>query len=204
MKFGVHSRRSGFTLLEMVVATTIFGMVGIAITAAFQVGRQSQSVVAELAAEGDSMRAATSQLVDDLRATRDASIVVTGTNTQNHMVTLMQPIVVDADLSWGVFEPRLSADPDEQTRENWRVCYRVDSVVSFGVTTRTLVRQILNETGAVQFERTVLRGLRAGNAASPGFQLRDVGDVWELTVSTENALTGAEGMRMVLHVRTRN
>jgi len=197
--------RSGFTLLEMMISLTILAFLGYCLLIAVDVGHDSQQTVQRITAEERAMRRSTTSLVDELRASRDASITITPLADGNHQVRFQMPIEVAGVPDWGVFDRTLGPDEATQNRVGWSLRYTVRIVPDGnGGVDRQLVRQILDAAQAVQRERVVATGLLSGGDVPPGFTMVRQGDIWELTLSTEGHLGGAGGTRAIFHVRTRN
>lgn len=199
-----RSRRSGFTLLEAMIALGIFVVVGYAVGVAVGAGNHSQRVVTRLAAEDRAVREASNSLIDELRETSDAQINIATLADGNHQVRFMLPIDLGGTAAWGVDDPVVGGDPVAQNKENWSVRYTVRDVSIDGKTVKRLLRQVLDAALNVQYEKVIVDGLRRGNVDPPGFKVVKTGDVWEITLSTEGREEGKSGIRAVFHVQTRN
>jgi prepilin-type N-terminal cleavage/methylation domain-containing protein len=201
---GTRCARAGFTLLETTVALSIFALVTAGLLSIVRVGARSQQNVIERAENGRSMRDVSSQLIDELRQTSDGEITVTALADGNSQLTFRQPILVDGDLLWGVYDTSLGTTPEEQTQENWKVRYTVEAVAAGGATKRNLLRQLLDAADVVQSERVVARGLCSGGGAAPGFEVADAGAVWVVTLSLEGDVGADNARSVVFHVNTLN
>lgn len=208
MSIATRCRRtaaSGYTLLEMMVALTIFSVVGYALTVAIDVASHSQKTVMRVTAEDRGLREATAFLIDELRTSSDATITIAVLADGNHRIRFQMPIDVAGAAVWGVHDRKLSPVLAQQTRQGWFVQYTVRALPAVnGVINRQLVRQILDAAFTVKRETVILDGLRRGTDVPPGFKMVKVGDLWELTLSTVGEINGKVGMRTVFHVQTRN
>ena len=180
-----RARPPGLSLIEVSVASTVFLILEYALVGSLQMGKKSTDTVIRVAVENENLRKANHDLVKDLSVASDASITVETLADNNHRVTFMLPIEVGGNMTWGVWDPALGADPVSQTKENWNVRYTVVTVPDgSGGTTRRLMRQILDLGGLVQLEKPIADGLRSGNDDPPGFRVVKPGIMWQLSVST--------------------
>lgn len=204
MRPGPRRARSGFTLIETSIAIVLLLAVWYGLALAIGAGQRSERAVSTIADANEELAGACRGMLDELRSSGDATIAVADLADGNHELRFQQPIDVGGALAWGVFDRTLGADPAEQNREGWSLRYTVRVVAGDGGPVRQLVRQVLDEALAVQSERVVLEGLRAGGDDPPGLRMESVGDVWELAVATVDGVGGRHGWRQVFHVRTRN
>ncbi len=200
----VPARARGYTIVETVVAATIFSVVGYALLMAVRLGAGSQQEVIRVATESQSLRESIRALTVELRQTNDSQITVTALGDGNSELTFRHGIEIAGNYTWGVHDTSLGTDVEAQTKEGWSVRYSVTESVADGVTTRQLVRQLLDEDGALQQEDVLVRGLCSGTADSPGFLVEDGGAVWVLTISVENKANNKGSKSMVVHVNTIN
>jgi type II secretory pathway component PulJ len=197
--------RSGLTLIESMVGVALFAVIGYALSIAVSVGNHSQRMVLNMVSEDRDLRAATTMLMKELRMARDASIATFALPDSNTRLTFQVPIDDAGAASWGVFDRTLGSTSSLQNRVNWSVRYTVRDVVNgSGAVNKQLVRQILDDLGAVQREKVLAQGLRTGAVAPAGFHVARQGDVWEVTLSTAGRSEGQAGIRTVFHVQTRN
>lgn len=196
--------RAGFTLVETVIALVIFSVLGYALGVAADVGNDSALQVVRLSSENRELRAATLQLAAELRTSSDDNITTAVLADSNQQLRFLQPITVAGASAWGVFDRQLGNTAALQNRADWVVQYTVRDQMVNGVVQKQLVRQILDDTFAVQRERVVATGLRSGTDVPPGFRVVQNGAVWEITLSTDGPLDGNLGKSVVMHVNTRN
>ena len=197
--------RAGFTLLESMVAITLFAIIGYALTVAVSIGNHSQKMVLNMASEDRSFRSATMKLMQELRATRDDRIVVTDLGDGTSQLDFPQPIDNAGVADWGVYDRTLGTTAALQNRPNWFVRYTVrDVVAGNGNVDKQLVREVVDDLAVVQKLKVLVHGLRPGNVAPAGFQVIQQGAVWQVTLSTNSQGEGQAGIRTVFHVQTRN
>ncbi len=202
---GRTKARSGLTLIESMVGVALFAVIGYALSIAVSVGNHSQRMVLNVAAEDRELRAATTTLMRELRMSSDATIATFALPDGNTRLTFQMPMDDAGAASWGVFDRTLGSTWALQNRVDWSLRYTVRDVISpGGAVNKQLVRQILDNVGAVQRERVLAQGLRPGGAAPFGFRVTQVGDIWEVTLSTTGRSEGQAGIRTVFHVQTRN
>jgi prepilin-type N-terminal cleavage/methylation domain-containing protein len=197
---------SAFTLLEMVVALTIFTTVGYGLLVAVEAGNHSEITVARVSEQDRELRAATTNLCSELKSSRDASITITPLADSNHQIRFQQPIDDAGNPSWGVYDRTLGSTAAEQSRVGWFVQYTVRAVPAvLGRLDRQLVRQIVDDKFVVQKERVIADELCRGTDNPPGFRMIQTGGLWEITLSTtSDTAAGTAGIRAVFHVQTRN
>jgi prepilin-type N-terminal cleavage/methylation domain-containing protein len=196
--------RAGFTLLEAMIAVSIFSLVGYGLFLAMDIGNDSHGTVLSVTANSRAVRESSRILHDELSATSDASIQVAVLPDQNNSLTFQVPITVEANPSWGVYDRRLGATEAEWNREDWSIRYTVVSQVIEGTQTRRLMRQLLDEVGDAQFQETIAENLCAGTGEAPGFRVEDTGEVWLVTCSTSPDPEHQAISTNTFHIRTRN
>ena len=197
--------RSGFTLLETMIALTLFAILGYGLAIVVNVGNHSQATVVAVSAEDRSLRSSCTTLIDELESSGDTQITVTPLPDGNHQVQFLQPIEVAGAMDWGVYDRTLGPNPASQNRSGWSIRYTVrDQAAGNGSIVKQLLRQTLDTAGAVQREKVMVEGLRSGAPAPAGFTMIKQGSVWELTLSTINQFQGKQGLREVFHVHARN
>lgn len=177
--------RRGFTLAETTVSLGVFLVLSYALVVTLDMASDSQSAVTVRSAEVRSARSTHSTFADELREADSEDVVIETLEDGNHQVSLRQPIEVAGAAAWGVFDRSLGTTDDERNREDWRVRYTVALAQENGVAVRRLVRQIVDEDGAVQRERVLQSGLLSGLGARPGFQVARVGDVWRVQIASQ-------------------
>lgn len=197
--------RSAFTLVELSIALTLFTVLGYGLSLAMQSGGSASSTVSRMTAENGDLRELRNRLAGELEFARDGDIAVTVLADGNHQLNFMVPIDDGAGPDWGVYDTSLGLDTASQNRVDWRFQYTVQvRPLGGGALDRTLVRQIIDDTGVVQREEVLVGGLRSGTDNPPGFSITQAGDLWEVTVSTKRTDGNQGGRRVVFHVHTRN
>ena len=191
-------RAAGFTLLETIVAVSVFVVVGYSLFGAVGMGHRSQSLVMQGAESNRQLRASRTVLMDELSTSSDANIVVVTLPDGNHQVDFMLPIEVAGNPTWGVSDRVLG------TNENWRVRYTVQTIGAGQGLNRQLVRQVIDATGNVMDSDVVAEGLADGQQFPRGFSMVQTGDVWDISITTAGHAAAAHGEEVDFHVRTRN
>lgn len=204
-RFGTRSRTAGFTLVEVLVALTLFSVLGYSVALAVGVGEQSRTAVADVVDQDQELRAATSALLTDLRATNADHVAIALGADANDSVRLTVPIEVGGAILWGVHERTLGPDAATQDRVDWSVRYRVVDVATGPASVdKELVRELLDAAGVVQRSNVLVHDLRDGAGNPAGFKVVQLGAVWEVTLSTTGARAGQPGLRTVFHAQSRN
>jgi prepilin-type N-terminal cleavage/methylation domain-containing protein len=199
------ARRSGFTLLEMIVSVAIFTVLTFTLASAVKMAHGSHRAVMDAVAENSSLRRSRDNLLGELKAANGASIAVSAQPDGNDQLTLQLPIEVEGNPVWGVAETKLSSDPAEQVKEGWTVRYTViAAAMGGGAVDRQLVRQVVDDKGDVQVQVVIAKGLRSGANVPRGFSVVAAGDLWEVSLAFESSTDGGVGKGGVFHVRTRN
>jgi prepilin-type N-terminal cleavage/methylation domain-containing protein len=197
--------QSGFTLLETMVALTIFTALAYGLISALSAGAHSQLTVIRVSAEDRSLRAATTDLCDELKSSSDTTISIATLADSNHRIRFQQPIDLGGVAGWGVYDRTLGPDPASQNQAGWHVQYTVRAnALGQGAVNRQLVRQVLDDQQVVRRERVIADGLCSGTDTPPGFRVIQVGDLWRVTLSTVDRTDGTTGIRAVFDVQTRN
>jgi len=197
-------RSSGFTLLEMVVALTLFSVIGYTLMSAVRMAHQSHRAVVASTIENGNRRKACTRLIEELASANSASIqVVTGAGV-NDSITFQMPITVAGVKEWGAKEESLSSIPEEQSVAGWSIRYVVFDLPWNGGVRSSLVRQVLDDLDVVRVQDSVVDGLRSGVLNPKGFSVEQVGVMWEVTLTTMGNADNSEGRSTVFHVKTRN
>jgi prepilin-type N-terminal cleavage/methylation domain-containing protein len=192
--------RRGLTLIELIVALTIFTVLAYSLMSALSLSNNSRAAVENMVEENEELRAGVGALSEDLRLSSEARITITELADENHQLELQLPIVVGGALDWGVPGNQLPT-PGAVAEQDWLVRYTVD-VDPGGADgpERTLVRQVVDDAGKIVAEEVLVHDLTKGTSASPGFHIEETGEVWEVTLSTDKGAGKSE----VFHVYSRN
>ena len=177
-----HSRvrtRCGMTVVEMSISLMIFAVLGGAVLQTVDLSHDSHSAVADVVADNETLREAAKSLGLDLRLSADTRITVTQLADENHEVTFQVPVLDGNVLSWGVSADYLGLGEGDEV--DWSLRYTVEEANG----ERTLVRQILDDADVLQIEEVIAEGLRSGAEDPPGFQVEQIGDIWEITLSID-------------------
>lgn len=197
---GKASQR-GFTLLEVMIAAAILSVVGLGLTQGLQLANQTNDTVQDRSTQNRQTRKGLDLLRNELKSTRESLLSIVTESSGNHRLTFQVPVDGSGVTSWGVYEKTLGPDNASQNREGWELRYAVVPDVQG---TPQLVRQIVDDGGALQAQRTLINGLvGSDDPAGPAFTLQATGSVWELRLVTRpNPNDGAQ--IDTFHVRLRN
>ena len=198
------TQSSGFTLLEMIVALTLFSVIGYTLMSAVRMAHQSHSAVVASTIENGNRRKASTRLMDEFTSANSTSIQVVSGAGVNDSVTFQLPITVAGVKEWGIVEESLSSVPAEQSVAGWSIRYIVLDLPWNGGVRTSLVRQVVDDLDVVQVQDSVVDGLRSGALNPKGFSVEQVGVMWEVTLTTAGNANGSEGRSTVFHVKTRN
>ena len=196
-----HLRRRGFSLVEVIAAIGVFGVVGYTLSGSLDLAHRAQLTVNGTVDQNSAVRKASTVLRGELKSTSDARIVVTTLGDGNHSVTFQVPVEVGGVRGWGAFERRLGPAESHQNLVDGSVRYTVEVSPTDGG--RRLVRQVLDDTGAVRRREVLVRSLALGSANTPGFAIEHVGALWRVRITQERQGGGAPRTEE-FHVRTRN
>lgn len=207
MRPAERPQRSGFSLIEMVAASSLFMIVGYVFVVSVDMGSKSRELVMSSSEENRSVRSASTNLVQEIQISTEDEITVTTLPDGNSEVTLRVPIEVGGELQWGTEADELAYDPQAGIDHNpdWSYRYTVEAVGA----EKQLVRQILNDQLVVQEEEVLVEHLDTDD--EPCFQVVKTGAMWIVEIAARgksNVVSGHEsrtkGRRSEFHVRTRN
>lgn len=195
------SRRAGFTLVEVMIASAILAVVGFGITQGLDLAQGSHDTVNKTAGDNKDLRDSFKLMREELKSSRDALITVGASADGNANVAFQVPVDGGGAAAWGAFERRLGSTAADWNCQDWRVVYTVEANA---VGTNVLYRRLFDAGGDQRFEEELASNVRPGDHADgPGFQMSQVGDVWVLTLTLEEQ--EGNGIRSeTMHVRTRN
>lgn len=193
------SSRSGFSLIEVAVATLALGSIGYVLSFALKAAADSQREITMRASEHRVVRQASRALLDELSMAGEDTIAFTQgvqsvVDTETNL-RFQQRIEDGATATFGLMHLGVP-------RTGWSVVYAIEEPASAS-DTRRLVRRVEDDAGVVQASQIVARGLCADDADPPGFRVIKAGDLWEITLSTEG-IGNRDGIEEVFHVRARN
>lgn len=197
---GKASQR-GFTLLEVMIAAAILSVVGLGLTQGLQLANQTNDTVQDRSDQNRELRKAVELLRAELKSTRSDLLNIVADGDGNHQVSLQVPVDGLGATSWGAYDRKLGSTPAEQQREDWIIRYLALPDADGG---RDLVRQVIDDTGAIRLQETLVRGLLDPNDPDgPSFLVQATGEVWETRLATKHG--AADGSRIdSFHVRLRN
>jgi prepilin-type N-terminal cleavage/methylation domain-containing protein len=196
-----RSRRAGFSLVELTAAIAVFGIVGYTLAGSVGLAKRAQTTVSRTVDTNVAVRDASARLRAELKATGDARIALATLGDGNHSLTFQVPVEVGGAEGWGAFERRLGPSEMQQNLVDGQLRYTVEFAPNNGE--RRLVRQVLDDTGAVRRSEVLVRDLAPGVANAPGFAIEAVGDLWRVRI-TQAAREGGAARTEEFHVRTRN
>lgn len=189
-----HSRAqrgAGFTLIEMMIASTLFVGVGYVLLMSSRASERSHQTVSRNVESNDKLREVTARLQDELRSARSSTIELTQPFAGTATIEFQTAIDGFAGPAWGVFDRRLATHEDECSREGWTIQYAVEQG---GLELNSLVRRVVDESGATHLVHTMVSNV-------VNFTVDATGDVWIIELET----LGDEGRRKdEFDVRIRN
>lgn len=202
--FARRWRRAGFTLIESMIAISIFAVVGYGLFVAVDIAFDSGEIVTDVTGTNRNLRKATRSLHDEMGQASDGTITIGNSLQGSHELTFMVPILVGGAESWGVYDRTLGSSEDDWNKENWQVRYTVQQSVVEEQLQLNLVRQVIDAAGAVQSEKTVVEHLAHGENEPAGFHVEKVGDMWVVTCTAYGSATSKQASSTTFHIRTRN
>ncbi len=183
MKPSSHKQRAGFTLVELMIATTILGVLGLGLTQGLKLADNTHSSVTEQATQNRQLRTSITNLRSELQSSTASLLQVTPGFRGNQILTLQIPIDGAGPATWGAFDRSLGNSAAEWNREGWQVRYRVTPDELGNV---QLLREILDPAGTIQAARTLARGLLTNtDPQGPGLTAVQTGDVWQIRLATQ-------------------
>ncbi len=203
MSARARSRR-GFTLVETMIALSIFSVVGYGMFVALDIGFDSSEIVVDVSRENRALRSAVRSLNDEMGQAQDASVTIGAGIKGNDVLSFMVPIVVAGTETFGVYDRTLGTAEADWSHENWQYRYTVEIVVVDGQERLDLVRQIIDEDETVIRHTTVAENLHHGNVDEPGFDVVRNGEMWVVTCTTYGSATSKQASSTSFHIRTRN
>ena len=174
----LSTARAGVSLLEVVVASTIFVGLGYVLALSVRVSNASKDTVEDVAVANASMRETTTLLRDELRAARASTLTVVDAGEGFSRVQLQTALPsTGGNFAWGAYERELDVDESSCYREDWSIEYVADPAAGQNP---PLERRVRNAGGSVVHTKTLA-------ASVSQFSVTEAGDVWvvELTAVTE-------------------
>ena len=178
--------RAGFTLVETMIASTLFVGLGYVLLMSSQASERSHRTVSMNVESNGTLREVTDRLRDELRSARRATI-------QKQLDQLARTSTIDGGgaEAWGVFDRRLSPDETACSREGWSIQYAVEQG---GLAENELVRRVMDTNGNTQLMHVMATDVVR-------FSVDSTGEVWVIRLET----LGDEGSREdEFDVRIRN
>jgi len=199
-RFAPLRRRAGFSLIEVMAATLILGVVGYTLAGAVQMAERSHASVANTVDQNTAVRRASSKLRAELRATSDNRIAVTTLPDGNHRLEFQVPVEIAGVAGWGALDRRLGSLEAQQNLPDGQLRYTVESMP--GGADKRLVREVIDAAGGVRRRDVLVRGL-ATTGAQAAFSVSQAGALWQVQVRQAGKRGGATRAEE-FHVRTRN
>jgi hypothetical protein len=168
------SRRRGLSLVEVVLASTIFTGIAYVLSLSMRANDQSYDTILQTSDSNAAMREMTTVLSDELKAASRPTIQVQDFGGFSRLEFSYAIASAGPDPMWGVFERELSLQEDECSREGWTVRYFADPAAG---PTRPLVRSILDDKRKVHHTRILAENVET-------FSVTPSGDVWVVRVTT--------------------
>ena len=202
MRRAASGSRAGLTLLEIMITVSIMGLVMTAAMGTIGSSTASSVGVTSSALENADLRASGKVLTAELRSSGGGRFEVTELADGNNELTFQVPVMNGVVASWGAYDRRLGGLEANWNQEDWSLRY---TVVPGPNGTRQLVRQVLDAVDVVQRQTVLAEDLRSGAGDPKGFSVEDMGDVWEIVITTMHARAiGGDSGGTKIHVRTQN
>lgn len=183
--------RSGFTLIEIVLASTIFVGIGYVLIMSSRASEQSHRTVSMNVESNSTLRKVTGRLRDELRSANRETLQLDQPGAGNATLRFQTAIDGGPTAAWGVFDRRLSPNEANCNCEGWFIQY---SVEQGGLAINELVRRVIDLNGDTQLMHVMATDVVR-------FSVDSSGDVWVLRLET----LGDEGSRKdEFDVRIRN
>ena len=198
----VSGARAGVTMLEVMIAVSVLGILTTGVMGTVGSSTGSSARVTTSAMENAELRKSGKLLSTELRSAGGDRFELTDLPDGNSELTFQVPVAIGAVASWGVYDRYLGTTEADWNRADWSLRY---TVVPGPDDTSQLVRQVLDDLDVVQRQTVITEDLRDGLADPPGFRVEDMGDVWEVIITTTHArVIGGESGGAKFHVRSNN
>ena len=192
---------SGFTLIEVILSVSIFGVIGMGLSQGVHIAESTHDSVSSETGHNRDMRDSVGVLRDEFKTCQDSSIEVVTTVDGNHQLVFQVPVDSGIGTGWGAYDRKLGSTSAEWNRVGWKICYVVRNN-NQGVS--CLVRQIIDGGGDLQRETEIVSNVLVnGQPEGPGFSVNQTGDVWEVSITTK-AGSGHAARTETFQIQTRN
>ncbi len=196
-----RSPTGGFTLLEVIISITVFGVIGVGLSQGVKIAETTQKSVSSESGHNRNMRDSVGLLRDELKTCQDSSIELEISPNGNHQLVFQVPVDSGLGTGWGVYDRKLGNTSDDWNRVGWKLCYLVRENEQGQ---SCLVRQIIDGGGALQRETEIVSHvLTDGQEEGPGFSVTATGSVWEVTLRTKTG-EGQATRTETFQIQTRN
>lgn len=195
------SSRAAFSLVELIAAIAVFGIVGYTLAGSVGLAKRAQTTVSRTVDGNVAVRNASARLRAELKATGDARIALATLGDGNQSLSFQVPVEVGGVQGWGAYERRLGTAEVHQNLVDGLLRYTVEVAPNNGE--RRLVRQVVDSTGAIRRSDVLVRNLTSGGPNAPGFAIDAAGDLWRVRI-TQAGREGGAARTEEFHVRTRN
>ena len=174
--------RSGFTLVETLIASTLFVGIGYVLIMSTRASEQSHRMVSQNVASNGTLRDVSQRLQDELRAARLSSLTLDQPSNGNATIRFQTAIAgTGGTSSWGVFDRRISPDETLCHQPGWFIQYAIEQA---NLAPNALTRRVLDAAGTTQLVHVMAHDVVS-------FTVDDTGDVWCLRLET----LGSQGKR---------
>ncbi|MEZ5975388.1 MAG: prepilin-type N-terminal cleavage/methylation domain-containing protein [Planctomycetota bacterium] len=193
-----HQRRGGFTLVELMIAASIMGLIGLGLTQGLHLATSTHDQVATRAVTNTNLRASVRNLRNELKSCTEGRIDLANDANGNQILTLQVPVDDGANQGWGVYDRNLGANEAEWNRIGWELRYAVGNVQGGR---GELLRQIIDDNGNLVRQTSLADNVLVGPDA--GFLVQQTGEVWQVQLTTQDGSSRAP-QREEFDVRLRN
>lgn len=192
---------NGFTLIEVILAVGIFGVIGVGLTQGVHIAETTHQSVSTESSSNRKIRDGIGLLREEFKTCQESSIAINQEFNGNDQLVFQVPVDSNPGTGWGVYDRKLGSTPAEWNRVGWKICYVVQNNAQG---TPCLLRQVLDGGGALQRETQIISNVLVdGHDDAPGFTVLATGDVWEVTLKTLTG-DGHSTRTETFQVQTRN
>lgn len=191
-------RQRGFSVIEVVIAAALLGVVGLAAVTMTNASRDGARQAHMLTVHTERLLRASVRVREDLEQASADHLVIATLPDLNHSITLQRPVASGSGATlWGAY------DPSRPAAERLRADHYTRLTVVADGAGRALMRQVLDVDGNIVHQDVVAQGLASGSASPPGLRIVPSGDMWRVCIGLA-AEAGRPGDSLTFDVALRN